>query len=210
MPDSNKIKDYCPTTEDLAAYVDSLKISLKDGEIKDDKVKNVVKSMPLPKTILASMSNEECKLIFETVRWAWKQITGKDLRDLAVIDPPPETLIGNYWMLANGMMFHGVNHYTIIKQNLGMFATLLNISPFVFHDKMSGKAEDIIKIVIDYGAVRIFVTKDKRAYFQMNDQVYSKWGRNKVKKLDFDKKTVILIDKNINYNGWKSGIIILL
>ena len=49
-----------------------------------------------------------------------------------------------------------------------------------------------------------------KSYFQMNDQIYGEWGRNKVKKLDFKNKIVKLIDKKINYDGWKSGITIIL
>lgn len=209
MP-TNITKPYSPSPFDIAAYVESLKISLKDGEIKDKNVADTIENMPSPIKIRSELSYEECFMIFETVRWAWKEITGQDITNLAKVSPAPETLMGNYWMLKNGLIFHGVNHYTIVKQNIDVFAKLLNINAFVIHEKLSSPPEQIIKTIIDNGGVRVFITKDKRAYFQMNDKIYGEWGRNKVKKLDFKDKIVKLIDKNIDYSGWKSGITILL
>lgn len=209
MP-TNITKPYSPSTLDIAAYVESLKISLKDGEIKDTNIAQTIENMPSPSRIKNDLSNEECFMIFETVRWAWKEITGEDLTQLAKVTSAPETLVGNYWMLKNGLMFHGVNHFTIIKQNIAVFSKLLNINAFVIHEKLSAPPEQIIKTIIDNGGVRAFITNDKRAFFQMNDKIYAEWGRNKIKKLDFNDKTVKLIDKKIDYKGWKSGITILL
>lgn len=203
-------KEYLPSIDDLTVYVSSLTMLLKDGEVKNEDVKDVIKNFPSPIKIKNSMSYEECRLLFENVRWAWKEITGKDLLDLAVVKPAPETLMGNYWMLSGGMLLHGVNHYTIVKQNLNLFASLLDIDPFVLHEKLSGPPKEIIKLVIDHGGVRVFINQDKKAFFQMNDEEYGKWGKRKVKHLDFKEKVVKLIALNTNYDGWKSGFVIVL
>lgn len=202
--------DYVPEVDDIASFVDSLKIYLKNDEIKDENIKNIVKSLPSPRKIKMDMSKEECKIIFETVRWAWKEITGKDLIELSRKEEKPETLMGNYWMLKNGLLLHGTNHYTMVKQNTNIFSSLLNINGLVLQEKLSRNPEQLIKTIIDYGAVRMFISKDKRSYFQMNDKIYAEWGRNKVKKLDFKNKIVKLIDKKCNYKGWSSGITIIL
>ena len=203
-------KKYTPTVEDLSAYVNSLKMYLDDGYIKDENVLNTVKNFPHPLKVKNGLSNEECKLLFESVRWAWKEITKKDLLELSTFKSAPETLMGNYWMVSGGMLFHGVNHYTMIKQNLSLFSSILNIDPFVMHEKLSGPPTEVIKLIIDNGGARAYISPDKKAYFQMNDKEYGLWGKKKVKHLDFKEKIVKLIDPNIKYDGWKSGFIIVL
>ena len=43
----------------------------------------------------------------------------------------------------------------------------------------------------------------------MSENTYAKWGRKKVKGLDFDKKIVKILDFNQHYTGWDSGIAII-
>lgn len=203
-------KDYVPSVEDLALYVKSLKLCLDDNSVKDQDVAYAIESMPEPVKIKNSLSYEECKVVFESVRWAWKKITDQDLIELSSKTPAPKTLMGNYWMLSEGLLLHGVNHYTIIKQNLNLFSSILNINAFVLHEKLSGSPTEIIKLIIDKGGVRVFISDDKKAYFQMNDKEYGKWGKKKVKHLDFKEKVVKLIATNTPYNGWKSGFTIIL
>ena len=198
------------SVNDIATYVESLKIVLRDGEITDPTVRQIVTDMPSEAHVRRHISNHEAQILFESVRWAWKEITGKDLETNFDFEAAPETLEGNYWMMKNGMMLHGVNHYVMIKRNLSLFASLLQIDPFVIHQRLAGNPNDLIKLVIDNGGLRMFITKDGRAYFQMNDQVYKNWGRSKVKGLDFPTRIVKLIDGKTNYCGWKSGITIKL
>jgi len=71
---------------------------------------------------------------------------------------------------------------------------------------MSTDPNKLLFYVIRNGGVRIFINKDKTAYFQMSENTYGKWGRKKVKGLDFAKKIVKILDFNQNYTGWDSGI----
>ena len=195
---------------EVASFLEALEVAILDGEVKLEVVKEVIKSLPSPAHIRRHLSDEEAMVVFESVRWAWKEVSGKDITDSFATEKSPETLMGNYWMLKNGIMLHGVNHYTIIKRNLTMFSELLDIDPFVLHKKLAGPPAPLIKLIIDHGGMRMFISKDGRAYFQMNDKVYGKWGRAKVKGFDFKNKTVNLIDALSKFDGWKSGITIRL
>lgn len=199
-----------PSAEDIAAYVEALNIYLENDKIKDKQVATLVKRLPYPDSIRSGFSIEECKLIFQSVNYAWKKITGQDLMQEEQIDRSPKGLEGNYWMMTNGVILSGTNHFTIIKRNLDLFATLLNISTFVLHEKLASPPDEIIKTVIDHGGMRIFIKVDKTGYFQLSDETYSKWGRNKIKGLDLKEKIIKVIDRQTPYKGWKSGVTILL
>lgn len=194
------------TANEVASYVEALSVVLKDGGITEPKVANVVKTFPSPNYIRRHLSDEEAKVLFESVRWVWKEISGNDITETFDFEPAKETLAGNYWMLKNGLLLHGINHYGIIKRNLSLFANLLDINPFLIHQKLSGTPRDLVKLIIDNGGMRMFITADGRAYFQMNDKVYTDWGRAKVKGLDFKTRVVKLIDPITKFDGWNSGI----
>ena len=194
------------TALEVASYVEALNVSLLNGDITELEVVGVLHSLPTPHHIRRHLSDEEAKVIFESVRWIWKETSGKDISETLNFVPAKESLLGNYWMLKNGVMLHGINHYGIIKRNLSMFSELLGIDAFILHQKLAGTPGDLIKLIIDHGAMRMFITADKRAYFQMNDTIYKNWGRAKVKKLDFSPRIVKVIDPSIKYDGWNSGI----
>jgi len=194
------------TANEVASYVEALNVANMDGEIKKPEVLGVLQSLPSPNHIKRYLSNEEARVLFESIRWIWKETSGKDISETFNFEPAPESLLGNYWMLRNGLIFHGINHYGIIKRNMTLFSNVLKLEPFVLHQKLAGIPQDLIKYVIDNGGMRIFVTADKRAYFQMNDQVYANWGRAKVKGLDFGNKVVKLVDPTTRFDGWNSGI----
>lgn len=199
-----------PSAEDIAAYVEALNIYLENDKIQDKTVAALVKRLPYPDSIRSGFSIEECKLIFQSVNYAWKKITGQDLMQEEQIDRAPKGLEGNYWMMTNGVILSGTNHFTIIKRNLDLFATLLNISTFVLHEKLASPPDEIIKTIIDHGGMRIFIKVDKTGYFQLSDDTYSKWGRKKIKGLDLKKKIVKVIDRETPYKGWNCGVTILL
>lgn len=208
--DSFSKQDFIPNPNDVAAYIDSLQTTLKDGLIMDNQVAEIIKSLPSPSKVKNGLTIDEIKIVFESVRWAWKIITGNDIIDTSKIIQKREKLFGNYWMLNRGLLLHGNNHFTIIKQNINIFQSLLNINAFVLHEKLSGNPIKAIKTVIDYGGCRMFVNDTGSAFFQLNDKSYANWGKNKINELDFKKKTVKLIDKNINYTGWDDGITIFI
>jgi hypothetical protein len=116
--------------------------------------------------------------------------------------------MGNYWMLPKGVILEGPNHFTIIKRNMNLFISLLNINAFAMHDRLAGNPNGVIKLVLDHGAMRIFVNKSKDAYFQLTDETYSIWGRQKIKKYEFKNKITKVVDKRQPYNGWSSGIVV--
>jgi hypothetical protein len=195
---------------DVATYVETLKMHFRDGNISDPQVRKAVLDLPSEAHIRRQVSHHEAQVLFETVRWAWKELTGNDLNDQFAMEPGAESLMGNYWMMKNGVLLHGVNHFVIIKRNLSLFSSMLQIDPFVLHQRIAGPADELIKLIIDNGGLRIFVTEDKRAYFQMNDQVYKNWGRSKVKGMDYPTRIVKLIDGKTDFKGWSSGIAIKL
>ena len=199
-----------PDAEELAAYVEALNIHLENGKIKDPDIEKLVKNLPYPDSIRIGFSEEECRIVFESIGYAWKKISGQDIIEEAKIERPPKGLEGNYWMMTNGVLLEGPNHFTIVKQNMGMFSTLLNISTFVMHEKIASPPDELIKTIIDHGGMRIFINKDKKMYCQVNAKEYSKWARQKIKKLDMKNKIIKVIDTSRPYHGWKTGVTILL
>jgi hypothetical protein len=199
-----------PKGEELASYVEALNIHKENGRIKDPVMIKLIENLPYPDRIRNHFSEQECRLVFESISFAWKKLTGQDLVEEAKILHAPTGLEGNYWMLTGGIILEGVNHFTIIKQNFNLFCTLLNISAFVMHEKMSSPPDELIKTIIDHGGMRVFINKDKNSFFQLSDDTYSKWGRKKIKKFDLPNKTVKVIDRTTPYKGWESGILIKL
>jgi len=199
-----------PTAEELATYVEALNIHLKNNKVKDIEIKKVIESLPYPDSIRMKFSEQECKLIFDSIAYAWKKISGQDLFDETKISHAPKGLEGNYWMISGGIILEGPNHFTIVKRNLNLFATLLNISPFVLHEKIASPPDELIKTILDHGGMRLFITTSNKLYCQVNAETYSKWARKKVKGLDCKDKTVKVIDVSRPFKGWKTGITVKL
>ena len=199
-----------PSADELAAYVEALKLFVKQEKVKDPTLVKLIGNLPYPAAINNSFSEQECRLAFESIAYAWKKITKQDLLSEVKIERPVHGLEGNYWMLTGGIILEGPNHFTTVKQNLNLFCTLLNISAFVLHEKLASPPDELIKTIIHHGGMRVFINKNQVGFFQMSDKTYSKWGRQKVKGLDLKKKTVKVIDRKSPYKGWKSGILIKL
>ncbi len=199
-----------PKPNILATYVEALKTYLSDATNISEIISEQIKNLPSSGEIKRNYSFQECKLLFETVNYLWKAITKTDIIDESKIEKAPETLMGNYWMLKNGVLLKGANHITIIKQNTSMFCSLLNLNAFTLLQYLSTDPNKLIFYIIRNGGVRIFINKDKNAYFQMSEEIYAKWGRKKVKELDFPIKTVKILGFNHDYSGWDSGITIKL
>ncbi len=196
--------------DELSQYVETLKMHVDNGEISDAKLIKVIGNFPSPISIRQDLSNEEGNILFESVRWAWKEITGQDIKTEIKTEHGPETLMGNYWMMKNGVLIRGPNHFTIIKKNADMFSRLLNIGAWAMQEKFVSPPNDLIKMAIDNGAMRIFVTMDGRAYFQLSSETYGEWGKKKIKNLEFKEKVVKVIDPNYPFSGWSTGITIKL
>ena len=201
------IKDEeIPKADVLATYVESLKMHLKKNSNLDPKLKDLIGKMASPTKIRKDYSIQECKILYETVEYLWKKITGKKIIQEEKIQKAPESLFGNYWLIKNGILLHGLNHYGIIKQNASLIATLLNLNQLTLQQYLSDKPHKIIEYILKNGGVRLFINKNKRLQAQMSSQTYGKWGKHKIKKYDFPTKIVRIIDFKVPYEGWKSGI----
>jgi hypothetical protein len=205
------VKDIdIPRPETLATYVEALKTYLGDSTALSESLTKQIENLPAPSEIRRSFSFQECKLLFETVNYVWKAITKKDIVDESKIEKAPENLCGNYWMLKNGVLLQGGNHISIIKHNTSLFCSLLDLNAFTLLQYLSTDPNKLLFYIIKNGGMRVFINKNKSAYFQMNERIYAKWGRKKVKELDFPKKIVKILSFSHDYNGWDTGITIKL
>jgi len=195
--------------DEIAAYVESLKLHSLRGEFSKN-VQKVVDGMPTPRYIKTELSEEEGNVLFESVRWAWKEVSKEDLLDSAKEFTKERELDGNYWMMSHGILFHGPNHVTIARNNADMFCRMLNIGAMAFHAKMGGNPNEIIKTIIDHGGMRVLVTKKGDAYFQLSPDTYAEWGAKKIRGLDLPSKIVRLVDEKTPYSNWDSGVAIRL
>jgi len=205
-----KINDRLPDNESLSLYVQSLKQYLKDNSNLCEEWKDLIEKMPSARKVRQDLSFQECKILYETLEYLWEKITKEKIISEKEIIRAPESLDGNYWMMNNGILLQGVNSYDIVKRNVNLFCSLLNIGGMTMQEYLSRKPNDLIKFIIKNGGLRLFVTKDKRFYSQCSPEIYGKWARDKIRKLDFKKKIIKLIDLNTEYNGWDSGITIIL
>jgi len=198
------------SAEETAQYVDALTLYAQEHPSLDKKYAILIEKLPSSRKIIVDFSNEECKVLYETLDYLWKKITGEHIIQEKEIISAPETLFGNYWLLKNGILLKGVNHFTIIKNNASLFCALLNLNGMTLQEYLSNKPHKAIEFILNNGGVRLFINKDKKLYAQMSSKTYGKFGKQKVKKYDFKSKIVKIIDFKSPYNGWKSGITIKL
>ena len=191
----------------LASYVEALKHELDWNSVGNDEVKKVVKNLPDPDRIRRDFSEQECRIVFESVHWAWKKLSGQDILTEIETLNHPEEISGNFWFLKDSIIFEGPNHFTIAKKNMDIFINLLNMESFVFHEKIASPPSELIHYVILNGGVRSHI-KNKKGYFQLTDDTYGKWAKKKIKSLDLNEKIVKLIDRRKPYKGWGNGIVI--
>lgn len=203
-------EDDKPNADILAAYVESLKLYARSNPTIDGKIKSAIDALPSPTQIKSNMSDEEGKLLYETVDWAWKKITGHDIVQELKVTKAPEHLMGNYWILRNGVILSGENHFTIIKNNLNMFSSLLNVGANTLLGHMGSEPNKVIECAIANGAMRVYVNNNKEFFSQMSSDTYGEWGRTKVRRLDFKDKVVKVIDLSQPYKGWSSGVAVRL
>lgn len=194
----------------LIAYVDSLKLYLKDNPNINNDYKKLINNLPASTKISKDFSKSECELLYETVGYLWEKLTGKDIIEENKITNSLEKLNGSYWLIKSGVILSGPNHKTIARQQMQLMCSLLNIHTMAMLQNLSSHPNKVIHLIIKNGGVRMFVDKNGEAHFQMTDKTYGEWGKKKVKKLDLKKKIVKVIDPKSPYEGWKSGITILL
>lgn len=204
-----KEMDKIPSSDDMINYVNSLKIYAKQYPEVCKEHMELIDGLPPDKKI-RDFSFGECSVLFETIGYLWKKIIGKDLIEEKSMVYAPESLLGNYWLMNNGVLLHGANHFTIIKQNPNIFTHLLNLNGMTMQYYLASKPDKLIHYIIRNGGLRLFVNKDKTSYFQLSPDTYDKWAMRKIKKYDFKKKIVKILDISAPYEGWKSGIVVRL
>lgn len=199
------------SAELLATYIESLHAFKRDNPKLKDKFVDLIENLPSSQKVVKDMSNEEIKILYETVSYVWTKITGKDIIEETHITTAPESLSGVYWMIKNGVLLHGNNHYTIVKQNSQLFQSLLNLNGFALEQYLCSHPNKLINYIIKNGAIRIMADKNRsQIFFQLSEATYAKWGKDKIKKYDFRDKIVKIIDPKTEYKGWNSGVSIRL
>ena len=199
-----------PDADTIATYVETLKVYLKDHPNMNATNADLIKNLPDPGVIQRDFSNEQARILTETVGHLWRDIVGQDIVEENKIEHPPETLDGTYWLINNGVLLHGINHYDIIKRYFNMFTSLLDVGAFTLQQYMLSDREQLMGFIIRNGGVRMFVDKHNDAFFQMTPETYGAWGRHKVAKYGFDNNVVRVINTSYPYKGWDSGIVVKL
>jgi hypothetical protein len=199
-----------PDGETLSLYTQTLKMYLKDNPKMDEEMANLISKLPAPRKIRQDLSLMELKVLYETLEYLWSNITNSKIIPEKAIISAPETLKGNYWVLNNGILLKGINHYTIIKDNALLISSLLDIGGMTLQEYLHSPPNKLIELILKKGGVRIFITQDKRMYVQCSPEIYGEWCKDKIKKMDFKYKVIKVIDFKSEYKGWNSGLSILL
>lgn len=197
-----------PCADLLATYIETLKMYVHEHPDTSNTLQQAIANLPSAVQVRRDMGLEEAKILYESVGWAWKELTGNDIVDIVKTKLAPHHIEDNYWILKNGVIITGENHFTAIKRNPNMFSMILGLDGLVLAGALASFPNKSIYKMIANGAIRAFVDSKKNAYFQMTDTTYADWGRNTVVKLDFPKKIVKLVDTRQPYSGWKTGIVI--
>ena len=200
--------DELPNADLLATYIETLKLYANEHSDISNTLRQAIINLPSAVQVCRDMGIEEAKILYESVGWAWKELTGNDIVDVVKTTPAKHHMEDNYWILKNGVIISGENHFTAIKRNPNMFSMILGLDGLVLAGALASFPNKAIYKVIANGAIRVFVDGKKTAYFQMTDTTYADWGRHTVVKLDFPKKIVKLIDTRQPYSGWQTGIVI--
>ena len=87
---------------------------------------------------------------------------------------------------------------------------MLGLNMFTLQEYLSSDPDKLLFYIIKNGGVRMFIDKDKKAFFQMTPQTYAEWGKERVRRYKFDHKIVRVIDVRADYKGWKSGVAVRL
>jgi hypothetical protein len=82
---SNTDKDSIPEPKVMGMFIDVLKLHLKEKaenkETISTDIERLIRNLPSSKEINYEYSHEECRLVFETIRYLWKEIMGQDLEE---------------------------------------------------------------------------------------------------------------------------------
>lgn len=199
--------------EDLVHLIDSILLHYNKNESEvPKKLKKAIESLPSKYIVEDKMSEVEVEMLHKIVQNIWKEITGQNIDNIKLehVDENKEILSGNYWMLPGGMLLGGFNHFSVAKKHKGMFCSILDLDAWAFEKFIASDPQRLIYYVISKGGIRMNVDKENSIVIcQTNEDSFS-WTRNKLLKMYHKTKIIKIIDLKVKYNGWKSGIIMVI
>jgi len=195
------------SAQELAAFVDSIHMFSKEQDIDKD-IANMIANLPSTRSITMEMDQVQLRLLRETVGHIWRKLSGNKLTDVKVEQQSTDMgqLDGNYWFLPGEVLLHGFNHFSIAKNHRDLICRLLDINPFVFEHNLQSNPDRLIWLVLSHGGVRTIVDRGKSAIYMQTIESSWPWVRDKLKKMYHKKRLVKVLDPNIPYEGWSSGV----
>lgn len=195
--------------DELAALVESLSIHISDlGKDAPKAALQAVESFPSRYYITKKMSPIEIGWLREKVRQLWKFFTGKDISDFKTLPSPKriKEYEGNFWLIPGGVMIHAFNHFTAAKKHKEVLCSLLDINGFVFERKLAGDPTQLIAYLLQKGASRVNIDRNKNQVIAQCSEESWPWVREKLRKMVHKNKIAKVLDPTKTYEGWKSGI----
>ena len=200
-----------PDAEVMATYVDSIRLMANGGSADLDKsVSRLVQNLPSRHQITRSMDDSDRTILYDSVRYIWKKLTGQEVPDKPATEGKENFMDGCYWLLPGGVEIHGLNHYSAAKSHRGLVCALLDINPLVFEYKTNQSPEELIALVAYMGGVRMMVKRNANAVFMQTTESSWPWARDKIKKMYHSNKVVKVLDPSQPYLGWGSGVPIII
>ena len=200
-----------PDAETLAAYIDSIKLMAEGSSVDTDRsVKRLVSNLPSRHQVLKAMDDTDKTILYDSVRYVWKKLTGQEIPERAPTDTEKDNVMdGCYWLLPGGVEVHGLNHYSAAKNHRGLVCALLDINPLVFEYKMNQNPAELIALVAYTGGIRMMVKRNSNSVFMQTTESSWPWARDKIKKMYHANKVVKVLDLSKPYLGWESGVPII-
>jgi hypothetical protein len=195
--------------DELAALVETLTIHVSDlGDDAPKNVKQAIESLPSRFYITRRMSITEIGWLRNKVRELWKLLTGKDISDFKTVPAPKHATEydGNFWLLPGGIAVHAFNHFTAAKKHKGLICSLLDINAFVFERKMLESPMVLISFLLQKGASRMNVDRERSQVIIQCSEGAWPWTREKLRSMVHKKKVARILDPTKPYEGWSSGI----
>jgi hypothetical protein len=195
--------------EDLVHLINSILLYYNDHKESIDKeLKKSIESLPSEYMIEHKLSDVEIHMLYKIIRNIWKKITGQELDNVKLEQDNEEKrlLSGNYWMLPGSILLAGFNHFSIAKKHKGIFCSVLGLNPWLFEKFIVSDPDKLIFYIISNGGIRMNVDKDHSIVICQTNEDSFPWVRNKLMKMYHQTKVAKIIDLKSKYEGWKSGI----
>jgi hypothetical protein len=198
-----------PPPEEIAAMIGSIRLFAKDGKVDGD-IRKRIDTLPSDKQ-LADMDAVQVGLLYETVGYLWRKLTGKRISEDRGKEQSTDMdkLDGNYWLLPGEVILHGFNHFSIAKSHRDMICRLLDINPFIFEHAIQKGTDSLINLVLSKGGVRMMVDRANNTVYMQTSEESWPWARNKLKKMYHRHRVAKVLDPSKPYAGWESGITII-